>query len=423
VNATDKNGYTALHYAVMYGHEDVVKELVQSGRAQTTISGFDGMTPFLLACARGSLELAKLLRPGVSTLDTRKSDGWHALHFAVAANNFELAQYICLEDPLLVNISDKLGVTALLLAVEKQNIEIVRLLLQRGAKTTPAQFNEESFVSDTWEPPIVAAATVGDVRIMRMLVDCGADVNVASPHDGHTALLEAVMEKNLEAVTFLLEQGANPNVISSDKLTPLIEATRGDLTDIAQKLLEYGASPTLATEIGAPTPLHIAAFEGFAGTLKLLASAAETVDPQDEDGTTPLMLAAQENRVDAIDILLDCNAEIDLQDCTGSTALIAAVAAGRVEAAERLLSRGAQVNIANNRGCTPLWIAAAEGNAKLVEMLMSYGSDPTIIGCEAYTPVDIALKCGYADIASQISMLHVQYRNKAASTKMDVDGL
>ncbi len=50
VDALDDNKMSALHYAARYGHLDVVRQLVEKG-ADTSIKGFDGLTPLHL-CAK-----------------------------------------------------------------------------------------------------------------------------------------------------------------------------------------------------------------------------------------------------------------------------------------------------------------------------------------------------------------------------------
>ncbi|KAI7902591.1 uncharacterized protein BX663DRAFT_509769 [Cokeromyces recurvatus] len=48
VNAVDKNGYTALHYAVWYGHEAVVRSLITKGHADPDIINLWNKRPFEL---------------------------------------------------------------------------------------------------------------------------------------------------------------------------------------------------------------------------------------------------------------------------------------------------------------------------------------------------------------------------------------
>ena len=67
----------------------------------------------------------------------------------------------------------------------------------------------------------------------------GTDLNELD-NLGNSALHWAVMRGDIEIVKILLEAGADPNVISSDGYTPKWSAVDFDLIEIADVLNEYG---------------------------------------------------------------------------------------------------------------------------------------------------------------------------------------
>ena len=94
-----------------------------------------------------------------------------------------------------VNIPDHDGDTALLMISQNGNIEIVRLLLEAGAdpnihKTPPIQ------------TPLMAASAQGHIEIVRMLLDAGAKVETLD-EDGWSAILYARMQDNMDIVEML----------------------------------------------------------------------------------------------------------------------------------------------------------------------------------------------------------------------------
>ena len=94
-----------------------------------------------------------------------------------------------------VNIPDYDGDTALLMISQNGNIEIVRLLLEAGAdpnihKTPPIQ------------TPLMAASAQGHIEIVRMLLDAGAKVETLD-EDGWSAILYARMQDNMDIVEML----------------------------------------------------------------------------------------------------------------------------------------------------------------------------------------------------------------------------
>jgi hypothetical protein len=71
---TNYLGYTALHKAVIGGHVDIVKYLLEN-RSNPNIQAKNGDTPLHLACQHGHLEVAKLLIENGASLHIVNKDG------------------------------------------------------------------------------------------------------------------------------------------------------------------------------------------------------------------------------------------------------------------------------------------------------------------------------------------------------------
>jgi len=135
------------------------------------------------------------------------------------------------------------SMTPLMVAVRNGNINAVKLLIKAGANVNAKSSPEES-------TPLMYASQRDWIDIMRMLLKAGAEIEATDSY-GQTALHYAVLERNEEAMEFLLSAGANPNAANEDEVTPL-----ADLTDtlspneksrtMARRLIEFGANPTLA---------------------------------------------------------------------------------------------------------------------------------------------------------------------------------
>ena len=94
-------------------------------------------------------------------------------------------------------------------------------------------------------------------------------VHYANPHTGETALHAASNVGNLAMIKYLIEKGANVNSRSRDGITPLHEAAaRGDIATM-QFLLSKGANEKAATVKGW-VPLHHAARFGHIHATNLL---------------------------------------------------------------------------------------------------------------------------------------------------------
>ena len=117
--------------------------------------------------------------------------------------------------------------------------------------------------------------------------------------------------------------------------------------------------PGIATEGGAETELHAAAWEGNA---------------------------------DEIVYLVEAGASVNAVDSAGETALHGAAAWGRVDAVSALTRRGADVSIAETAGLTALHWAASHGNLETVQVLLDAGADAAAKDVRELTPEDLARK-------------------------------
>lgn len=128
----------------------------------------------------------------------------------------------------LINAKDKDGLTPLELAAKHGRVEVCRYLLDNGA-----DLNAGSGFG-----PLNYAAWKGHFEVVELLINKGADVNARISHGMMTPLHNAVIGRNYEVVELLLTKGADANVKDVLGMTPLMDAERKGLTDIAYLLRE-----------------------------------------------------------------------------------------------------------------------------------------------------------------------------------------
>ena len=177
-------------------------------------------------------------------------------------------------------------------------------------------------------PPLFAAALRGDARLVALVADAGAhlDVGVASA-GGAAALAAAAQLGHLAAVEALLERGAACDAQRLDGATALFAAAEAGRTRVVRALCASGASAAIARV---------------------------------SDGATPLTIASELGRFDVASALLeDARTEIDVNArlVDGATALFLAAQGGYAGLVRLLLDNGAQLRMARSDGCTPLLIA------------------------------------------------------------------
>ncbi len=149
-----------------------------------------------------------------------------------------------------------------------------------------------------WDKPALAfglrtAAALGRTDQMNLLLDAGAPVNDQTGTRGlvvRTALMEAALQKQGEAVKVLLQRGANPNAqvdASGHRSSPLQFACMGGDPPCVGALLDAGADPRVPNA-EAETPLMYAAACGHAEAVRLLVGKGVDVNATTKKGHSAL---------------------------------------------------------------------------------------------------------------------------------------
>lgn len=128
------------------------------------------------------------------------------------------------------------GKTALMVAVEKEHVELVRLLLANGASPNIQRVTGDKYKTQR-ETAVMMAADYGNAEIIRLLLDANAEINMVDSK-GETALMHASKyHGEPAAVALLLKNGAAVNAVSNGGATAL------DLTDgekVSEILIAHG---------------------------------------------------------------------------------------------------------------------------------------------------------------------------------------
>jgi ankyrin repeat protein len=184
-----------LQSAVLNGHQEVIEALLEAG-ADPNLHA-PGTTPLLGAAAyageRRTVELLLEYGADVNSI----SGGRSAVHYAAEKGYHEIlsALVLCGAD---IELTDaETNRTPLQIAVEDKHVETVTALLEAGA--------DPDSEASTLSPPLIRAARLGYIEIVKLLVLHGADVNI---QDGEWTPLRFAEYGNHEDVAeFLREHG------------------------------------------------------------------------------------------------------------------------------------------------------------------------------------------------------------------------
>ena len=162
------------------------------------------------------------------------------------------------------------------------------------------------------DSPVADAAMRGDVDSVRSLLTDGAAVNLAQS-DGMTALHWAAELGNVELVRLLVDAGAGleaPTRIGN--LTPLHIGAEVGQGGTVRALLEAGANAE-SRNVNGSAPLHFAAMSGSVEAVVALVDHGADVNVREARwGQTPLMFAASRNRIPAIRTLIERGADVGI---------------------------------------------------------------------------------------------------------------
>ncbi|KAI1921726.1 hypothetical protein LOZ58_004207 [Ophidiomyces ophidiicola] len=265
------------------------------------------------------------------------------------------------------------GQTALHIAANRGDDEVVRLLIENGANIDA--------VCSIRNTVLHYAAMSCNVDTINLLINLGLTVN-SNRETAFTPLHAAASALNEPAIRVLIDRGAKVQCISSDLNSPLLLAASHEDSGAALELLIKNGADIDYVGPFESTALHkAAALKNVTGMRLLIRYGAKT-NVRDQDGNTPLhMLLRHRNfqsKLDLLQLFIDHGTNVNAPNEFGSVPLHTAASIAEVEPVKILLEHGADVNRKDDHGYVPLHLASsAVGIRKeLATLLLENGADP-----------------------------------------------
>lgn len=192
-----------------------------------------------------NLALVKFLLKHIN-VNVVNNDGETVLHNALDFDYFpeEVEQVVdyLLSQGADINVQDNRGRPVFLVAVRNRrlSLELIDKLVKAGA---------DIHGRDKYGVQAIHFAAANNFSYLKYLVEKGADINSITGKSRETPLLIAIRNLQEQAVTYLLEKGAKPNLQDGEGKTALNYALEGDLSDMVVILREYDAKATDQKEI------------------------------------------------------------------------------------------------------------------------------------------------------------------------------
>uniref|UniRef100_A0A1X7T6D1 Uncharacterized protein n=1 Tax=Amphimedon queenslandica TaxID=400682 RepID=A0A1X7T6D1_AMPQE len=199
------------------------------------------------------------------------------------------------------------GTPALIMAIEKGNTDIVKLLLEKGANPNATKYKSGS------NPALIVAIEKNNIGVVDVLLEKGADPNIGFDTYKGTPLHHASETGDANIIKLLITKGnADVNAVDERKRTPLFHAIESGSVEAVDILLTNGAKTDVVSEDG-ETLLHCAGESGKVEMLEFWIKRGEyDVNIQDKRKRTPLLNAVKSGSVEAVDILLINGARTDV---------------------------------------------------------------------------------------------------------------
>jgi ankyrin repeat protein len=268
INAQSSLGNTALHMAILAGHQDLARLLLQEG-ANVSLQNKNGKSVVQLARERGHLHW---IEEGVPKEIFRKLQTGPPLHRAIWSKNYSLVNEL-LETGHDIAEEDQERVTPWEYCIRSADVELAQILVDHmnrhksfdhvGNTAFGIALNHMTAFDYTdqqsWEKTVqicslllpfrrmfdgnlefakaespicnykktflIWAAELGRISQVEFFLHCGSDVNAADAF-GNTGMHYAVGNKNMDVVRLLNENGFNLKLENLQGITPLIAAEK-----------------------------------------------------------------------------------------------------------------------------------------------------------------------------------------------------
>ncbi|KAK3894607.1 hypothetical protein Pcinc_001655 [Petrolisthes cinctipes] len=175
--------------------------------------------------------------------------------------------------------------------------------------------------------PLMVAITKEQNNIVHYLIQAGASL-MAKTQDGMTCLHLAAKCGNVTACQHILDSGRLTrhaiNTQDEGGWTPLVWASENRFAHVVKFLLDRGGNPQLC-DVEQNTALHWAAFSGSTHICSMVLDRGCSLRSMNAHGDTPLHIAARQNHTDAVVLLLARGAQLDIVNTKGQTPIECAV--------------------------------------------------------------------------------------------------
>ncbi|MFC1725192.1 ankyrin repeat domain-containing protein [candidate division KSB1 bacterium] len=283
-------------------------------------------------------------------------------------NNGIILQNLSLRILLLILISIAVAASAQNIhqAADTGDFNSVKKLLEND----PELINSRDESKAT---PLYYAAWRGHLDIVKLLIDKGANVNIRQQY-GFTPIGRAISSDHNEIARFLIDNGAALNMKGIGGRTPLYWSVQKRNKYLVKYILDRKPDVN-AANFNRSVPLHMAVYWGDREAVEMLINAGAAINVLDKNNKSPLIIAVETGNDPVVELLISKGAGVNVKDdITGKTELHIASLKGYYKVVNILLKMNFDINAEDNDGNTPLYYAVRYGHKKIADLLRSNGA-------------------------------------------------
>jgi serine/threonine-protein phosphatase 6 regulatory ankyrin repeat subunit B len=413
INNRMAHGMTPLYSAVHHGFEELVLLLLQVPGIEVDCALEGGKTPLAAAVAMNQISIASALLKAGANINAQQLDSYTPLHIAAKQGSKEICQLLLNHPSREINRPLKSGLTSLHLAIEFNQLPVVRLFIECGA----------SLSAHGWEKvtPFLLAVRQGNIDAANLMIKSAQTETVSTTNErlidfaniqGETPLKIAIACRFHDIVELLLNGSAkrpDPEeflvLLCRSKIDPLFIRNTIQTYSLSKEQLKqayytaacvghnqavslferhYGVEPFC--DINGWTSVHFAARFDHVDLMRREIASVRELQQKDSKGYSLTGIAATYGSKMVLRMLLNALETRAKFHVSASLfeghlpnerhLLAAAVESGSLDCVETIAKYLLHLNIPlDKKGRTAAHIAAQAGDVVMLELLRTRGAN------------------------------------------------